>query len=64
MRKILFKLLDATGEVLLYFTILTCFLMTLAIAKVATWWLVTGLIISIMVYLFDHRKKKESNDEK
>ena len=64
MRKIILKLIDSIGEILLYFTALTCALMTMIIAKEATWWLITGLIISLMVYLFEHRRKNEVNNEK
>lgn len=58
MKKILFKLLDAIGEILLYFTVLTCVMIAAVIAKEATWWLVIGTTISLVVYLCEHRKKK------
>jgi len=65
MRKILLRLIDAFGEMLTYFAILTYFMLAVIISKAIPKWGIVCILASFLIYLVKHyREKEENKDEK
>lgn len=63
MKVFMFKLLDAFGEILVYFAILTYFMLAMIIALTIPKWFPVCAIASFLIYLFKHHTSKKGKED-